>query len=276
MLIIRTISSIVGIFLLAVLIICGGYLYSLAIVFLALISWLELSSLFRKVGVNIEMTVGFLLIVLNMTFVRYANSTECDFFIFIGFVWLLTKVIITKGKFNIGDCLGNIFCFFYISFLFSHFIELRFIDEDTIYKYKYFSLSFGSLYLSLALIGTWINDSFAYLVGSSIGKYKINSKISPKKTWEGFICGTIGTILFLIISVYLLGFPIWQGISIGLIVTIFAFLGDMAESALKRFCGVKDSGKFVPGHGGILDRFDSMLFVVPAIYYFVVIVILNC
>ena len=116
----------------------------------------------------------------------------------------------------------------------------------------------------------WTNDTFAYLVGKSIGKHKLFERISPKKTIEGFIGGFVFTIIAgIIIAKYLLNtsnLTIWIGTAV--LVSIFATLGDLIQSRFKRIAGVKDSGKIMPGHGGILDRLDSMIFVAPFIFLF--------
>jgi phosphatidate cytidylyltransferase len=116
----------------------------------------------------------------------------------------------------------------------------------------------------------WTNDTFAYIVGKAIGKHKLLEKISPKKTIEGFIGGLVFSIVAsILISKYYIGASatfIW--IIIALIVSIFGTLGDLIESKFKRMAGVKDSGKIMPGHGGILDRLDSVIFVSPFVFLF--------
>ncbi len=116
----------------------------------------------------------------------------------------------------------------------------------------------------------WTNDTWAYIIGKSIGRHKLFERISPKKTKEGFIGGfvvTVGTSV--LIASYFIGtsnLKIWIGI--GILVSIFATLGDLIQSKFKRLAGVKDSGKIMPGHGGILDRLDSIIFVSPFIFLF--------
>jgi phosphatidate cytidylyltransferase len=131
-------------------------------------------------------------------------------------------------------------------------------------------------WVSLCIIfSIWVNDTMAYLVGSFIGKTPL-TKISPKKTWEGTIGGmilcviTIGFLYPLIIEKYsspLLPKSVW--FIIPAICAIFGTLGDLLESKLKRMADVKDSGSFMPGHGGFLDRFDSLLIAVPAVWIYV-------
>ena len=121
------------------------------------------------------------------------------------------------------------------------------------------------------IFSIWINDTMAYIVGSFIGKTPF-SKISPKKTWEGTIGGALLCILAMIFIVRLLPghevlSPLHWGI-VAALAAVFGTLGDLFESKLKRMAAVKDSGSFMPGHGGFLDRFDSLLFAVPAVYLF--------
>lgn len=115
----------------------------------------------------------------------------------------------------------------------------------------------------------WTNDTFAYIVGKSIGKHKLFEKISPKKTIEGFIGGIVFSVIagILISKYYIEGSLLIWTIS-PVIISIFSTLGDLIESKFKRIAAVKDSGKIMPGHGGILDRLDSIIFVAPFVYLF--------
>lgn len=113
----------------------------------------------------------------------------------------------------------------------------------------------------------WCSDTFAYLVGRKLGKTKLFERISPKKSWEGFF----GGLTFSLIGAYLIAYfteqPILQFLIYGGIISIFGTLGDLIESMLKRSLNIKDSGTIIPGHGGILDRFDAVLYVIPIIYF---------
>lgn len=128
-------------------------------------------------------------------------------------------------------------------------------------------------YKPLILLGyfmlIWVFDSGAYLVGSNFGKHKMFPKISPKKSWEGAVGGTVFAIMFAyILSLYVddLSFFDWSVIS--LIVVVIGTIGDLVESLLKRSVGIKDSGSIMPGHGGILDRFDSILISSPFVFVY--------
>ena len=114
----------------------------------------------------------------------------------------------------------------------------------------------------------WVNDSGAYCSGSLFGRHKLFPRISPGKTWEGSIGGGILVLIVAVVVGYLSGdghtlsIPMWMGL--GLVVVVFGTLGDLVESLFKRTLGIKDSGNILPGHGGILDRFDSSLMAIPA------------
>lgn len=113
---------------------------------------------------------------------------------------------------------------------------------------------------------TWVNDTGAYLSGRTFGKHKLFERISPKKTWEGSVGGLIFTILGTIVIYQFwpsFTLPIWIGVAV--LVSIFSNLGDLMESAFKRNAGQKDSGTIMPGHGGILDRFDAILLTAPVV-----------
>ncbi|MCP2025895.1 phosphatidate cytidylyltransferase [Flavobacterium sp. HSC-32F16] len=122
----------------------------------------------------------------------------------------------------------------------------------------------------------WTNDTFAYLVGKSVGKHKLFERVSPKKTIEGFVGGMVFAAFagFLISKFYIQPNPDFSSKSIliwtiiALIVSVFGTIGDLIESKFKRIAGIKDSGSIMPGHGGILDRLDSVIFVAPIIFLF--------
>ena len=121
----------------------------------------------------------------------------------------------------------------------------------------------------LIIFSIWINDTMAYLVGSVIGKTPF-SKISPKKTWEGTIGGAILCVIVISLIAYFTELiKVKNAAIIAALCAIFGTLGELFESKLKRMANVKDSGSFMPGHGGFLDRFDSLLFAVPAVWIYI-------
>jgi phosphatidate cytidylyltransferase len=115
----------------------------------------------------------------------------------------------------------------------------------------------------------WSADSGAYFAGKTFGRTKLFERISPGKTWEGWIGGTIlALVVGWLLGIYFTDLSLYHWLGIAIIVSVFGVLGDLAESLMKRSLGVKDSGNLIPGHGGILDRFDSLLMVVPFIVAF--------
>lgn len=116
----------------------------------------------------------------------------------------------------------------------------------------------------------WANDSFAYIIGKNFGKHKLIERISPKKTIEGFVGGLVLTLVIgYVVSLNFNVFNTWQWLVITGIIGIFGVLGDLVESMFKRKAKIKDSGRFMPGHGGVLDRFDSFIVSIPFIYIFI-------
>lgn len=119
----------------------------------------------------------------------------------------------------------------------------------------------------------WANDTGAYLSGSLLGKHKLFPRISPKKSWEGSIGGALLTVAGAVVISLFYGFMnVWQWVGMALVVVVFGTFGDLTESMVKRHLDIKDSGKMLPGHGGILDRLDSMLFAIPAVVMYLVVI----
>lgn len=127
----------------------------------------------------------------------------------------------------------------------------------------------------------WSNDTFAYLIGKNFGKHKLLERVSPKKTVEGFVGGLLGALLagFVIFKVFKLyipedaiRYPLWTWIVLAIIVAVFGTIGDLIQSKFKRQAGVKDSGIIMPGHGGLYDRLDSIIYASPFVYAFLLIV----
>lgn len=158
----------------------------------------------------------------------------------------------------IQDIAYSLFGLLYAALPFTFFMGLGFITKT--YN-AYIPLGF--------LILLWTNDTGAYLAGKSMGRHKLFERISPNKTWEGFIGGVLAAVLVgCILSHYFGVLTLWSWIGMALIIGIFGTLGDLVESMLKRNVGVKDSGSILPGHGGLLDRFDGLLMAAPLVYLF--------
>lgn len=155
----------------------------------------------------------------------------------------------------------------YVGMLFSSFILLRGISGRlTLRPFPEFDK--GAWLMLFTAASVWATDTFAYFVGKRFGKTPLAPAVSPAKTREGFLGGFIGAIIVGLLCAQGIGISLKHGAVVGLIAGIFGPLGDLFESALKRELSIKDFGGIIPGHGGILDRFDSLLFVTPLIYLY--------
>ncbi|WP_222621672.1 phosphatidate cytidylyltransferase [Pontibacter cellulosilyticus] len=135
---------------------------------------------------------------------------------------------------------------------------LAYLKEEYLYQ----------LILGLMLL-IWASDTGAYIFGKNFGKNKLFERISPGKTWEGWIGGTfLAVVVGYVLALFFTDLEVYQWIGVAIIVAVFGVLGDLTESLLKRSLGVKDSGTLLPGHGGILDRFDSLLMAIPFVVAF--------
>jgi phosphatidate cytidylyltransferase len=146
----------------------------------------------------------------------------------------------------------------YIGWMLSYWVQLRGLED-------------GRELVFLAMFTTFASDTSAFFIGRTWGKHALVPAISSGKTWEGAIGGLLSSIAasFIISVIFTLPFSYWQIALVGLIISVFAQLGDLVESLLKRNTGVKDASKLIPGHGGILDRLDSLIFTGVIVYYFV-------
>lgn len=192
----------------------------------------------------------------------YFNQSQFLFPMIISmFMLALTLYVIYFPKYKDHDITKTLFGFIYITVLLSYVLRIRQLES-------------GMQLCFFILISSWGNDVFAYLVGSAIGKHKFSPKVSPNKSVEGFIGGILGAAA--LGYVYALLFAKWiplSGVScavIAAVASIPAVIGDLAASAIKRDNQIKDYSKLIPGHGGMVDRIDSVLFTAPIIYYLVV------
>jgi phosphatidate cytidylyltransferase len=171
-------------------------------------------------------------------------------------IWLLARRR-KEGAFL--DWAWTVAGILYIGWLLSHFVALRELDS-------------GRGWVLFALFTTFASDSTAYFIGRDWGKHHLAPSISPKKTWEGAISGVAGAIIISPLLVTLLDLPIGYGAAVllAIAVSIFGQIGDLFESLFKRNTGIKDSGNMLPGHGGFLDRMDSIVFAGVVVYYYVI------
>jgi phosphatidate cytidylyltransferase len=236
----------------------GSPLLFLALVIAAvLVGWTEYCKLIRHIGIKVNLIVGGVLC-LFLVFCFYRN----DFYL----VWLaacLMSLFITwyaSGS-PLEDALNQVAYSFlgvvYVSGLMSYFILLRGMEHGNHILY----------YLFMVI---WSGDIAAYYVGKTIGKTPLAPKISPGKTIEGSVAGLVGSVAGGVAAKYLFfeSLPLNHCLIMALLCGIMGQIGDLAESLFKRRAGVKDSGSLIPGHGGVLDRLDSLMFAGPAFYIY--------
>lgn len=241
------------------IVIIGGLPFTLLIYLLASIAIYELLKM-KKISLLtfpgiLSLLLIWVLLYPNPYFDLLAevNVTKSEIAL-LAVVFLLSYTVITKNLFTFDDAAFIILASIYIGIGFYYFIE---INEQ------------GLKYLFFAMFVIWATDSGAYFVGRAMGKRKLWPEISPNKTVEGSIGGIVCALVVAIIFHMII--PINDSILMVVIITvllsIFGQMGDLVESALKRHYAVKDSGSILPGHGGILDRFDSLLFVLPIFHF---------
>lgn len=265
----RAITGTIFVLVLIGAIILGGWYMSGLFGLIAVLGLNEFYNLFQKTEIKPNKIIGLLLAASIFVLIITANYLAPYYFrllsgVSIAFVFSSLIVMGILELFrknsspfqNIAITLSGIF---YVVF---PFILINFLPEVAGIKTiedKYWSV------LSIFIL-IWSNDTFAYLSGRLIGKHKLFERISPKKTWEGFIGGILFSVIAGLVLAYFLDWSYPKMIAYGLIVGIFGTAGDLVESMLKRSVDIKDSGNILPGHGGILDRFDAVLFVVPIIF----------
>ena len=301
----RIITGIIGIAVAAFVIQHGGAPFAGFAIFLSLLAWHEYSGAFRRAGVITTYIFGALTLILLLCCAWLGNVEELFAVLTISMMIIFLLTVILRGSTRPTDACVSIAGIMYIGLPFAHLIFLRFLadepqpgekvttvkeiatnnatilDKLDLGKFLDFlptldlslnvTVDAGCALIWVLFACTWASDIFAYFVGSAFGSHKLASSISPGKTVEGFLGAIIGTIATaIIVGTVIFGLPLIKMAVAGFILAIAATLGDLVESVLKRFANIKDSGIFLPGHGGVLDRFDSILFTAPTFYYFVI------
>lgn len=254
----RVITALFALIIFIPIIIMGGIWIDIAAAILGLVSLSELMVMRKKLLVSPEASISgiaLLMVILPDTWIRVLPpNVHLIFLVYVMVILLLIYSVVSKNHFSFDDAAVLTLGFVYIGMGFHYFIEAR--------RVSFFALLF-------ALLIVWITDSGAYIIGGRLGRHKLAPHISPNKTWEGSIGGTF--VATIIVGSYTCFYPqgnysIMSNILLIIFISVVGQFGDLVESALKRYYGVKDSGKILPGHGGILDRFDSLLLVLPALH----------
>ena len=230
----------------------GGYALSALILVVSGIAIGELELMLRRKDLNVIRPVAYGGVV---AVVAAAHLGRLDLLLaavaFSAPAAMLAPVF-SGGRVGQFDVAATIYCIVYVPLTFAHIVLLR---------------NLGIWPAVVAVVATWACDVPAYFVGKSFGRHKMVPSVSPNKSWEGFWAGLAGSAAAMWAMSSFTGMGPGVSVVMGVVLSLAAQAGDLAESCIKRFCSVKDAGTLIPGHGGILDRFDSLMFVAPVAYY---------
>ncbi len=255
MLLHRVLSAVVLIPVVAALAYMGGYWWLATIVVIGILASLELYRLLQQGGYHPNPYVGVPWTLLLIATGFWPRLLPLGGILGGGLIVSLTLALFHTNARPATDWAWTAAGAVYLGALLAPFVALRMQPR-------------GLNWLAWAVLTTWLTDTGAYFVGVSVGRHKLAPRLSPKKTWEGAIGGwIIGVVGGAALGMWLVSLSVWPAILLAGGVCLLAPLGDLAESMIKRQVGVKDSGHLIPGHGGMLDRLDSLLFIVPATYY---------
>lgn len=264
----RTISALVGLILLIAVLYLGSVTLGVVVSLIAAIGLSEFYNSVSKVkGISPVKPVGYIailpLLVLGIESTGWFKIDRTMLYgITICLIIFVSMAIIVFGhkKYNIVDISITAFGIAYVPFLMSFLILIR-------------NMNYGIVLIWLIFIGAWGTDTLAYTFGRLFGKRKIIPEISPKKTLAGAIGGILGCMVLMLVFGFIVRQYFAMDVSygalalLGILCGVISQIGDWAASAIKRYVDVKDFGNIMPGHGGVLDRFDSILFVAPVIYF---------
>ncbi len=261
----RVLTAIVLLPLTLALLYLGGLAWLGAILIIGLLGWREMTRLLQRSHFAVDRLLGafFIVAAIVEAHLHAAGLVQADLlrpllagYIVLSLVWALFD----RSEWPAANWSLNVAGALYLGFLLGHFITLRLRPA-------------GLQWALLALALTWASDTLAYFVGSALGRHKLWPRLSPKKSWEGFCAGTVSALVVGgLLGPALVDISAGQGVLLGLLVAVAATLGDLAISLLKRMAHIKDSSTLLPGHGGLLDRLDSLLFTFPITTYFALIV----
>lgn len=242
------------------LIFLGGWYLKAAVLFLSFRGLFEYFYVVRKKGHNPLSLIGYCALISYYAVVLFVPDPLAHVGVLTALITAFSFIyMVFDEKINITDVGITVSGFVYTGVLFSLLVLLS--DKEQ-----------GMYYVPLVFVISWVCDTMAYYSGKLFGKRKLNERVSPKKTVEGAVGGLVGgTIGALILGYFIsveFGFNIAHFAVIGLIGAFFGQIGDLAASAIKRYAGEKDYPKLIPGHGGVLDRFDSILFVALIVYVY--------
>lgn len=232
----------------------GGPTFALLVLALCVLGVVELARMLSRREIHVAVPVAVLSSVLIVAFAYSGNLSAVITALGISTLMSLAYPVFSGNRLNHIDVTATVYAIMYVPFLFSHLLLLR---NRSVWL------------LAIAVGCTWACDVFAYFVGMAMGRSKIAPSISPRKSWEGAAGGFLASCLTAAVLSWYSGTGAVNGAIFGALLGVSGQVGDLAESALKRYTGVKDSGTLIPGHGGVLDRFDSLLFNAAVLYHLI-------
>lgn len=259
----RIISAVALLPFLIFVVASGGFWLKASVIVLGLIGMHEFYRAFSKENAGLHI-IGYIFALYYGLFMEQIINENNYFNIFVSFflVVLLVYTVVCHDKTNALEGMTGFFGFFYAFFLLSHIYLIR-------------EFAYGQQLVWLAFIAAFGCDTGAYFIGVNFGKHKLIPTLSPKKTIEGAIGGILtATLLSMAYGLWIGKVVVFEDVNLLLLCGLAGFfgsflaqIGDLAASAMKRINGIKDFGKLIPGHGGVLDRFDSVILTAPALYY---------
>lgn len=260
MFIIRVVTAIAGLLYLSLMFYIGGWFFDFSVLIITLVATRELYGAFLKKGFKPMVWLGFLLVLISFYLMLFESAGYTWIYILLVVLFSLAiPILIPSVRFL--DSLLTIFGGIYPGLALLSMIPLA-----------HHAQPYTTHLLVVTFYASWATDAFAYITGTLFGKTKLSPQISPNKTVEGSLGGVAGSIIVGLSIAYVINIvsPIdlvfYHYAIISLLCGIVSQIGDLAASSIKRFCRVKDFGNILPGHGGILDRFDSVIFTVPMVY----------
>ncbi|MBI4720692.1 MAG: phosphatidate cytidylyltransferase [Chitinivibrionia bacterium] len=244
----------------------GGYHYLALVDIIILIGTWEFYKMMELKGIRPYKAIGLVCALALSWYFFFRNGVYANLFLTLMLMTLMGLELTRKdGTSAIYHIATTILGIMYVSYLASHLLLLRELPISIGREYE-----LGSSFVFLVYLVTWSGDTMAYIVGVLIGRRPLLPRVSGKKTWEGSIAGLAASVAGALIAraTFAPYLQLWHALVLGVSGGVVAQLGDLFESMIKRDASLKDASSTIPGHGGVLDRFDGLLFSAPFIYYF--------
>ena len=246
--------------------------FSVIIFIILILSLKEFFYLLSHMNIRAHPVCGYFFGILIFADMVFFDSRYLFLIVLLFLLSIIIILSIKKPENRLNEISGTFFGTLYISV----FISILFVISSYVDSLNLGSFAGGKI-VSVILISTWLLDTFAYFIGKRFGKHGFFRSISPNKTLEGAVGGFLGAVITSIAAkfIYVDFLSIWGAVGLGVIVGIFGLTGDLVESAVKRKAKVKDASTLIPGHGGFLDRFDSLILITPVCYLFIKYLLFN-